>query len=107
MEVTTEDLFIAQFGTSNAMAVLAAANAHANESGNEALYQPDNEDTFATAILICISWECFTRFASKHRITADSEKVREWVKKNGIVGGYMGPVPDFLGLLAGAYDSWM
>jgi len=102
--ITTSPLmenFAAHFGMEQAEAVLAAGFMHNNDVHND-----PGSDIFRWAVLLCIGYECFTRFRDDHGITVPEEDLRKWVLEEAELLIHDGDC-DYLGLIAGAYDTWL
>lgn len=108
--MTARDTFVAQFGEDQAVAVEAAARSHfEDQSAFGGVHDGDNfgSDEFRYWFLLAIGYECVSRFRAVHGITADVDAMKEWARGEGQLGHHDGDVPDYLALMAGAYEYWV
>jgi len=92
--------FIARFGAENAVAIIEAANEHNNGTN-------PGSDKLRWALLICIGFECLSRFHEYHSITCLWEDVRDWLKQHkDYLAAHDGAV-DYFALSCGTYNEFM
>jgi hypothetical protein len=99
--ISIRHAFVQQFGEANAAAIEAAATSHEND-----IHGNPGGDPFKWAICICIGYDCITRYAAGHGITADPSEVQAWVIEHGDLASHDGDV-DYLAAMAGVYADWM
>lgn len=97
--MSIREQFVALFGEDNAKAIEAAAKSHA-ESENK------GSDPFRWALSICIGYECMSKFADYHGITAPWQDIDKWMAENAILREHDGDC-DCLALFAGNYDRYV
>ena len=93
--------FVDRFGEDNATAIEAAANEHKN-----GVHDSPGSDPFKWALLIAIGYECVTRYADYHHVTADQDELREWCLEHADLASHDGDC-DFLAMIVGAYAGWV
>lgn len=95
--------FVKQFGEEEAKNIELAASGHDNE-----VHPKRGSDAFKWAICICIGSQCFEidRYREGHGIKASFGDLKRWIIEEAHLDSHDGDV-DFLGLAAGAYNSYM
>lgn len=105
---TIRQSFVAQFGEDDAQKIEAAANVHLSvDLGGVHDDDDRGSSEFRYLFLTAIGHDCVTRFREDHGIEATTEDMREWALEHGRLGEHEGSPPDYLALLAGAYQSWL
>jgi len=92
--------FVERFGSEDAFRVLKAARSHAPE-------QDPGSDAFRWALLICVGYECLSRFADWHGFTCKWQDVKQWMKENAAYLRQHDGDIDTLSLACGAYDFFL
>lgn len=105
---TIRQSFVDQFGEDDAQKIEAAANVHLGVDV-PGVHDGDDRGTseFRYLFLGAIGWECVSRFREDHGIEATTEDMRKWALEHGQLGEHEGTPPDYLALLAGAYQGWL
>jgi hypothetical protein len=95
--------FVEHFGEENALAMEHAAQEHEN-----GLHPNKGSDPFKRVLMLTISYECASKpnYASYHGITAEWEKVHQWIIDRADIASYDGDV-DMLAALSGAYNQYV
>jgi len=94
--------FVERFGESDAAAIEAAANQHKN-----GIHDRVGSDPFRWALLICIGFECMTRFAKEHGITTPFEKIDAWMMEHTADFAAHDGDTDFITLFVGGYNKYV
>lgn len=109
--MSIRESFVATFGEDNALRVEEAAIGHLGEGPFPHLdpHADDKwgQDPFKYLFLLCIGRDCFTRWRSWHKIEAEYEDILAWALEHADIHEYRGDIPDFLALMAGAYNPWI
>lgn len=64
-------------------------------------------DPFKYLFLVCVGRDCFTRWRAWHKMDMEYEDVLAWALEYADLHEFEGDVPDFLAMLAGAYNPWI
>jgi len=101
---TIRESFVARFGEDDAAAIEEAAEGHLG-----GIHDDDDrgDDPFKYLFLGAIGYECVGRFSTHHGIAASPEEMQAWALESGDLGSFRGDPPDFLAMLAGAYEGWI
>lgn len=108
--------FVARFGEEEAVKIEDAAQSHyasdAAASLDMLFPSPHGNDNFGSSpfrywFLLAIGSECVTRFSGDHGIAVAEQELRDWALHDGKLGEHDGDVPDYLGLIVGAYEGWI
>jgi hypothetical protein len=109
--VTIRVSFVEHFGEEAATRVEEAALMHLGEGPVPHLdiHADDRwgDDPFCYLFLVCIGRDCFTRWRAWHRIDAEYEEILAWCLEFGDIHDFKGDLPDYLALMAGAYNPWI
>lgn len=109
--MTIRTSFVEHFGEDNALHVEEAALMHLAEGPFPHLSVHANDkwgdDPFRYLFLACIGHDCFTRWREWHRIDAEYEEILAWALEFGDLHLHTGDMPDYLALMAGAYNPWI
>jgi hypothetical protein len=105
--MTIRDSFVEHFGEEDAGRIEEASIGHQNDDkvnhGNDRW----GKDPFKYHLLMCISHECFSEFHEWHGIKADAAAMKAWALEHADLHEYEGDIPDYIGMIAGAYTSWI
>lgn len=93
--------FVARFGEADAVAIEAAAEKHKN-----GVHDNPGSDPFRWAIVICIGYDCMSRFREDHGIHAPWDQIQAWIKGEADLASHDGDV-DYMSLLAGTYNEYV
>lgn len=89
--MTARETFVARFSEGDAQAVEKAASTHlAMDTFGAHAHDDRGSDEFRYLFLVAIGFDCVTRYREEHGIAATEEDL-----------------PDYLALLAGAYEGWV
>jgi hypothetical protein len=109
--MTIRTSFVERFGEENAVRVEEAALMHLGEGPAPHLdVHADDKwgpDPFAYLFLVCIGRDCFTRWRTWHNMGFEYEEVLAWALENANLHAYEGDLPDYLAMMAGAYNPWI
>lgn len=109
--MSVRESFVARFGEAVAVKVEEAALNHLAEGPlphlNPHAEDKWGEDPFQYLFMVCIGRDCLTRWRKYHGIDAEYEDLLDWCVKEGNLHDYQGDMPDFIALLAGAYNIWI
>jgi len=109
--MSIRDSFVEHFGEDNAVRVEEAALMHMSEGPFPHLDPHADDkwgsDHFKYLFLVCIARDCFTRWRAWHTMDMSYEDVLAWALEHGDLHDFDGDVPDFLALMAGAYNPWI
>lgn len=105
---TIRQSFVDRFGEEDAQKIEDAGNAHLGADVGS-IHDGDDRGSseFRYLFLTAIGYECVSRFREDHGIEATTEDMREWALEHGQLGEHDGDVPDYLAVLAGAYQGWL
>jgi hypothetical protein len=109
--MSIRESFVARFGEECATRVEEAALGHLTEGPfpHLDLHADDKwgPDPFKYLFLVAIGRDCFTRWRKYHGIDAEYEDILAWALESADLHEYQGDMPDYLALLAGAYNCWI
>jgi len=94
--------FVKKFGESQAIKIEYAAMSHKNGI-NDRNY---GKDRFKWALLICIGYECISKYRDYHGITIPYKKLKKWIVDNARLDLHDGDC-DYISLAAGIYNEFM
>lgn len=109
--MSIRESFVSHFGEDNAVRVEEAALMHMAE-GPAPHLDPHADDSwgsdhFKYLFLVCIGRDCFTRWRAWHTMDMSYEEVLAWALEFAELHAFDGDIPDFLALMAGAYNPWI
>ena len=98
------EAFAKKFGKSEADAIVAAAEEHANAANSTNRCS----DPFKWALLIVIGYDCVHNrdYAKHHGITVSADEFDEWVTRCADLGSHDGTF-DYLAAIAGKYNKYV
>jgi hypothetical protein len=109
--MTIRTSFVEHFGEENAVRVEEAALAHLAEGPFPHLdVHADDKwgpDPFGYLFLVCIGRDCFTRWRKWHKMTPEYEEILAWALEHANLHEFEGDLPDYMAMLAGAYNPWI
>ena len=97
--MSIRESFVAKFGENEARLIELAAGQHKRPTKL-------GSDPFRTAIVICISYECISRFGEYHMFAAPKEEVEKWIQEEAHLEEHNGDI-DFLILFTGGYNKYV
>ncbi len=100
--MSIRDKFVKSFGEKEARQIEEAALSHSNGVNSK----NKGSDQFKWAILICIGYECLTRFHKYHKIKTPFIKLKKWIRDNADLGSHDGDC-DYIALFVGAYKPFI
>lgn len=105
--MSIRESFAQHFGEANAVRVEEASIGHQNDDKMNHGRDSWGKDPFKYHLLNCVSHQCFSKFAGHHGFDVPVDEVREWALEYADLHEYDGDIPDFIGMLAGAYAPWI
>jgi hypothetical protein len=104
---TSRELFVKRFGEDQAASIERACAYHKTESIH--LGENEGNDPFRYALLMVIASGCLKTKANAeyHSITISPTDFKDWCLEQGDIAHYQGPIPDYLALFFGAYNSYI
>ena len=99
---TMREQFVQRFGEADAVAIERAACEHKN-----GIHDKMGSDPFRWALLICIGYECMSRFANYHQIATPFAEIDTWMLEHTADFAAYDGDSDFLALFGGAYDKYV
>lgn len=108
--MTVRNQFVERFGEENATRIEEASLTHTQDPSYQSVHKDDDwgSDPFQYHLMTCVSRRCFEHQGGEtHGFTFTREEVRQWAVEEGRLHEYDGDVPDYIGLLAGAYANWI
>jgi hypothetical protein len=102
--VTIRVSFVERFGEEDATRIEEASLSHLEEPHREDRW---GSDPFKYHFMNCIGHECVGRYRHKHGIVATEQAMKEWCLAHGDLLSHDGDMPDYLGLMAGAFYPWI
>ena len=100
--MSIRDKFVEDFGEEAAAAIESAAHQHGNGINNQNI----GSDPFRHSIVVCLGYECMSKYKKEYGIKPAWARVKKWIKDNGQLDKHDGDC-DYIFLMTGGYSEYM